>query len=252
MEVSSQAGSTVSRKRPRSKKKKSKSRKSKLKQKSKKDKELKQDANNNESVLDLTINPSHLQAFSKPIKPVPKEAKPKTNSGQNQRFFMHRQNSETQNVHVESNITPKFQQRSRTQVVFSPQRPTVPTPRTPLPTAITTVAAASYEGHFANATYPRAASTSPRKSFHEFSPSSTRRSYDNQNEMLHKLKKVFLSDRQSGNINVLGTDLPCAPPATPTMEMMQYYEYVPSMGDIRVSSHMLGVIPGGRLGGKVE
>ena len=236
MEISSQAGSTVSRKRPRSRKKKSKSRKSKLKQKVKKEKEIKQDTNNNGPALDLTINPSHLQTITRQIKPVPKETKPKTTSGQNQRFFMHRQSLEPQNVQGESNIAPKFQQRSHTQVVFTPQRPTAPTPRTPLPTAITTVAAASWEGHFANATYPRAGSTSPRKSFHDFSASNMRRSYDNQNEMLHKLKKVFLSDRQSGNINVLGTDLPCAPPATPTMEMMQYYEYVPSMGDIRVSN----------------
>ena len=53
---------------------------------------------------------------------------------------------------------------------------------------------------------------------------------------LRKLTKVYLSEKQSGKLQELGMDIPCAPPAIPAPEMYEKYEYVPSMGDIRVST----------------
>ncbi|KAL4221412.1 hypothetical protein ACF0H5_019670 [Mactra antiquata] len=54
-----------------------------------------------------------------------------------------------------------------------------------------------------------------------------------QAEELKKVKKVFLSDKQSGTIRENGMEFPCAPPATPTPDVMRRHEYIPSMSDIR-------------------
>ncbi len=48
--------------------------------------------------------------------------------------------------------------------------------------------------------------------------------------------QVYQSERQSGTLQQSGLTVPCAPPATPAPEMYEQYEYIPSMGDIRVSS----------------
>ncbi|XP_033641866.1 uncharacterized protein LOC117302165 [Asterias rubens] len=48
-----------------------------------------------------------------------------------------------------------------------------------------------------------------------------------------KVTKVFLSEKQSGNLRELGCILPCAPPGTPTPQMLQNYQYIPSMTDLR-------------------
>ncbi|CAL1543681.1 unnamed protein product [Lymnaea stagnalis] len=48
-----------------------------------------------------------------------------------------------------------------------------------------------------------------------------------------KTTKVFLSEKQSGVIFDCGMPIPCAPPATPTPEVLKKTEYVPSLQDIR-------------------
>ncbi|XP_045162772.2 uncharacterized protein LOC123527412 isoform X2 [Mercenaria mercenaria] len=54
-----------------------------------------------------------------------------------------------------------------------------------------------------------------------------------QAEELKKVKKIFLSEKQSGTIRESGMEFPCAPPATPTPDLLRKHEYVPSMSDIR-------------------
>ncbi|XP_071944382.1 uncharacterized protein [Antedon mediterranea] len=48
-----------------------------------------------------------------------------------------------------------------------------------------------------------------------------------------KVRRVYLSDKQSGVIKDCGMMLPCAPPCTPTIEQLKKVEYVLSMNDIR-------------------
>ncbi|XP_022100000.1 uncharacterized protein LOC110984285 [Acanthaster planci] len=50
---------------------------------------------------------------------------------------------------------------------------------------------------------------------------------------LSRVTRVYLSDKQSGNLRECGSILPCAPPCTPTPQMMQKYQYIPSMMDLR-------------------
>ncbi|XP_066296247.1 uncharacterized protein [Branchiostoma lanceolatum] len=45
--------------------------------------------------------------------------------------------------------------------------------------------------------------------------------------------RIFLSEKQSGMMKDCGVFLPCAPPATPSKEQMERYEFVPSMTDVR-------------------
>ena len=54
-------------------------------------------------------------------------------------------------------------------------------------------------------------------------------------ESEHLTKKVFLSEKQSNALKDCGKLMPCAPPTSPTPEQMQKFEYVPSLGDLRVS-----------------
>ncbi|XP_077998383.1 uncharacterized protein LOC144451424 [Glandiceps talaboti] len=54
----------------------------------------------------------------------------------------------------------------------------------------------------------------------------------NTGEKLH-LTRVYLSEKQSGVMRECGGHYPCAPPATPTIELYDKYEYVPCMSDIR-------------------
>ncbi|XP_074646184.1 uncharacterized protein LOC141902382 [Tubulanus polymorphus] len=49
----------------------------------------------------------------------------------------------------------------------------------------------------------------------------------------HSSVKVYMSDKQSGVINVCGMDHPCAPPSTPTPFISKKYEYIPSMTDVK-------------------
>ncbi|XP_002731167.1 uncharacterized protein LOC100372709 [Saccoglossus kowalevskii] len=49
----------------------------------------------------------------------------------------------------------------------------------------------------------------------------------------YHVTRVYLSQKQSGVIKECGNVYPCAPPATPTVEQQQKYEYVPCMSDIR-------------------
>ncbi|XP_070562056.1 uncharacterized protein [Ptychodera flava] len=51
-------------------------------------------------------------------------------------------------------------------------------------------------------------------------------------EKIH-VTRVYLSERQSGVIKECGGSYPCAPPATPTLELCAKYEYVPCMNDVR-------------------
>ncbi|XP_035697067.1 uncharacterized protein LOC118430340 [Branchiostoma floridae] len=48
-----------------------------------------------------------------------------------------------------------------------------------------------------------------------------------------KMTRIFLSEKQSGMMKDCGVFLPCAPPATPSKEQMERYEFVPSMTDVR-------------------
>ncbi|XP_078697218.1 uncharacterized protein LOC144925169 [Branchiostoma floridae x Branchiostoma belcheri] len=48
-----------------------------------------------------------------------------------------------------------------------------------------------------------------------------------------KPTRIFLSEKQSGMMKDCGVFLPCAPPATPSKEQMERYEFVPSMTDVR-------------------
>ncbi|KAK3587307.1 hypothetical protein CHS0354_011288 [Potamilus streckersoni] len=48
-----------------------------------------------------------------------------------------------------------------------------------------------------------------------------------------RVRKVFLSEKQSGSIKESGMEIPCAPPVTPMPDMLKKYEYIPSMNDIR-------------------
>ncbi|KAL3861928.1 hypothetical protein ACJMK2_007939 [Sinanodonta woodiana] len=48
-----------------------------------------------------------------------------------------------------------------------------------------------------------------------------------------RIRKVFLSEKQSGSIKESGLEIPCAPPVTPMPDMLKKYEYIPSMNDIR-------------------
>ncbi|XP_033121572.1 uncharacterized protein LOC117120655 [Anneissia japonica] len=54
-----------------------------------------------------------------------------------------------------------------------------------------------------------------------------------------KLRRVYLSEKQSGVIKDCGIMLPCAPPCSPTVDQLKIVEYVPSMNDIRVSTRYL-------------
>ncbi|XP_072174817.1 uncharacterized protein [Diadema setosum] len=47
------------------------------------------------------------------------------------------------------------------------------------------------------------------------------------------IKKVFLSEKQSGTLRDCGRLVPCAPPTSPTQEQLEQYEYVPSLTDLR-------------------
>ncbi|XP_072035952.1 uncharacterized protein [Amphiura filiformis] len=49
----------------------------------------------------------------------------------------------------------------------------------------------------------------------------------------NKIKKIFLSEKQSSSIRDCGVLMPCAPPATPMPETLQNTEYVPSLSDLR-------------------
>ena len=82
---------------------------------------------------------------------------------------------------------------------------------------------------------------SPQKRIHELIISSQRSPAPSPrfSQELRKLTKVYLSEKQSGKLQELGMDLPCAPPATPAPEMYEKYEYVPSMADIRVSTFVI-------------
>lgn len=51
-----------------------------------------------------------------------------------------------------------------------------------------------------------------------------------------RLKKVFQSEKQSGYITQCGRLLPCAPPTSPTPLLLDKYEIIPSLADLRVST----------------
>ncbi len=53
-------------------------------------------------------------------------------------------------------------------------------------------------------------------------------------ETFGRMIKVFLSERQSNSMMEMGVEMPCAPPTTPMPDVLRKYEYIPSMGDIRV------------------
>ncbi|KAL5013382.1 hypothetical protein ScPMuIL_007652 [Solemya velum] len=57
--------------------------------------------------------------------------------------------------------------------------------------------------------------------------------YSTANSEVARVIKIYLSEKQSGVIRDCGMEVPCAPPATPTPEQMEKYEYVPSMNDIK-------------------
>ncbi|KAI0237030.1 hypothetical protein LSAT2_012476 [Lamellibrachia satsuma] len=63
--------------------------------------------------------------------------------------------------------------------------------------------------------------------------SALRKSTRHFGESKHKFTKVFWSEAQTLNQNQLGMSFPGAPPCTPTAELLQHYEYVASMTDIR-------------------
>ncbi|XP_038061613.1 uncharacterized protein LOC119732246 [Patiria miniata] len=50
---------------------------------------------------------------------------------------------------------------------------------------------------------------------------------------MSRVTRVYLSEKQSGNLRECGLILPCAPPGTPTPQMLQRYQYIPSMMDLR-------------------
>ncbi|KAH3790140.1 uncharacterized protein LOC127841824 isoform X1 [Dreissena polymorpha] len=54
-----------------------------------------------------------------------------------------------------------------------------------------------------------------------------------QADELKKVKKIYLSEKQSGVIKDKGMEYPCAPPTTPAPDVLRRHEYVPSMSDIR-------------------
>ena len=175
-------------------------------------------------VLRYTSDPEHLGLLGarvKPIKVVQRD--PQQHRSANQRLY----HSASRPSNLQS--SPRLSDRSKTHLAINPTKS--PSMRSPMQIA-TSSPMTPWVGN------ELSSPDSPQKHIQELTLS-TQRSLaptPRVSQEFRRLTKVYLSEKQSGKMQELGLDLPCAPPATPTPEMYEKYEYIPSMADIRVST----------------